>query len=110
MASLEIITGPCRGLQCSLTEPSIMVGRAPVCSISIPDDMVSRRHLQILFEQETGLHFAVDVGSANGVHVNGVRLERGNREQLADGDEILIGASRLIYVQSADDRAHMDSG
>ena len=80
-----------------------MIGRHESCALRIPDIRVSRRHLQIVYDRLRGKHFALDIGSANGVTVNGLRLVRGSERQLDDGDEILIGHSRLRY-------AHGDPG
>lgn len=76
-----------------------MIGRAESCALRIPDGRVSRRHLQIVYDQRRRMHFALDIGSANGVTVNELRLVRGSERQLDDGDEIRIGCSRLRYTR-----------
>ena len=75
-----------------------MIGRDASCALQIPDGRVSRRHLQIVFDRRRQQHFALDIGSTNGVTVNDLRLVRGTERELADGDEILIGGSRLRYA------------
>lgn len=77
-----------------------MIGRDDSCAISIPDGRISRRHLQIVFEGGADRYVAVDVGSSNGVIVNGERLERGAERVLEDGDEISIGSSCLRYSEA----------
>lgn len=69
-----------------------MLGRSAACEIVLDDGLVSRRHAQINLETERVV--LVDLGSVNGVYVNGVRVE-GSRD-LADGDRILIGKQELM--------------
>ena len=97
MASLDIQEGPAPGRQFGLGPRSVMIGRDESCTITIQDERVSRRHLQIVYDRRRDRHFVVDVGSSNGVLVNGVRIERGTERVLEDGDEIRIGHSRLRY-------------
>ncbi len=80
-----------------------MIGRDESCVLRIPDRRVSRRHLQIAYDRRRDTHFALDVGSANGVTVNGQRLVRGAEQPLDDGDEIRIGGSRLRYARGGTD-------
>ena len=77
-----------------------MIGRDEACSIPIPDEHVSRRHLQIGYDRRRDRHFAVDVGSTNGVTVNGTRLQRGALRLLDDGDLIHVGSSWLRYARN----------
>jgi len=79
-----------------------MIGRDASCAIPIADERISRRHLQVAYDDDRERHVAVDVGSSNGVAINGVRLVRGVERDLDDGDEIEIGGSRLRYSLSPD--------
>jgi pSer/pThr/pTyr-binding forkhead associated (FHA) protein len=99
MASLVIIDGPARGQRFDLREHTVIIGRDASCAIRIPDDRVLRRHLQVGYDNRGDRHFALDVGSENGVTVNGIRLQRGSLQSLDSGDEIRIGRSSLRYVQ-----------
>ena len=98
MASLVIIAGPARGQRFDLREHTVIIGRDESCAIRIPDERVSRRHLQVGYDSRGDRHFALDVGSENGVTVNGIRLQRGSLQSLDSGDEIRIGRSSLRYV------------
>jgi len=80
-----------------------MIGRDTSCALRIPDGRISRRHLQITYDRRRRKHFAVDIGSANGVTVNGLRLVRGSERHLDDGDEIHIGGSCLRYARGGPD-------
>jgi hypothetical protein len=63
-------------------------GRSSKCDLVLPDESqsVSRHHGR--FEVEGGKVTVVDLGSSNGVFVNGAKVEK---QELADGDAILIG-------------------
>ena len=71
----------------------IVVGRDPACEISHDDSLLSRRHAE--FVASTDVVKVRDLGSRNGVFVNGTRaVER----VLAEGDVIQIGPLRARYV------------
>ena len=70
----------------------VVIGRSRECDIQIADPNASRRHAEIRREGDT---FAiVDLGSTNGLEVNGRRTQRAN---LADGDRITIGTTDLVF-------------
>ncbi len=98
MATLLITAGPKEG-ECYPLESSrlISVGRDDQCNIQIIDDQMSRRHLQIRYEQVDDRHFAVDMRSANGVFVNGQRITQD--AALKDGDVIKVGQSQIRYTR-----------
>ena len=98
MATLIVMTGPCEGKTFPLQSSSLVsVGRDDQCSFQLVDNEVSRRHLQIRFEPDKGIHMAVDMRSANGVFINGARIT-GDR-QLDEGDVIRIGQSEIRYTE-----------
>ena len=51
----------------------LLVGRDPSCQVVVPDRVVSRRHAQI--SREAGTWVVRDLGSRNGIHVDGRRAE-----------------------------------
>jgi hypothetical protein len=73
-----------------LTGKVAVIGRDSSCDIVLNDDRCSRRHA-VLEETEMGL-VVRDTGSANGVFVNGRKLER---SRLSPGDTIRIGETIL---------------
>jgi pSer/pThr/pTyr-binding forkhead associated (FHA) protein len=61
-----------------------------------PEAKVSRRHARITMND--GKYFLEDLGSTNGTFVNrGKRLPAGTRQQLNDGDEIIVGKTFLRF-------------
>lgn len=109
MATLIITDGPASGEQFALDEHRIvLLGRDIDCTFQILDTQMSRRHMQIKRVDETGSHVAIDYGSTNGVIVNGSQIEEPT--PLRDGDEILIGETRIVYaVADSPDAKSIDS-
>ena len=61
-----------------------------------PEAKVSRRHARITMND--GKYYLEDLGSTNGTFVNrGKRLPTGTRQQLNDGDEIIVGKTFLRF-------------
>jgi nucleotide-binding universal stress UspA family protein len=82
-----------------LSEGQFAVGRNASCQLSLDDPLVSRRHA-ILYVSRDGV-LVEDLGSRNGVLVNGQRIE--GRVELRAGDKILIGAQELTLLHARDD-------
>ena len=67
------------------------MGRSRDCDIVVPDPNVSRVHAEVRHE---GLEYVlVDLGSTNGVEVNGRRVLRHN---LRDGDRVSLGGAEVV--------------
>ncbi len=103
MAALIIIDGPAEGQKFALEQHGlVMVGRDHTCTFQILDPQMSRMHFQIKRDPETEGHTAIDFKSANGVSVNGKRIEEPT--PLNDGDVIRTGNSSIVYsVEDAPD-------
>jgi transcriptional regulator with GAF, ATPase, and Fis domain len=91
-ARLEAVSGPFEGRTFPLAEGEISIGREPDNQISLLDSLVSRRHCII---RKNGQGFLLrDLDSRNSTFVNHVPVKE---RLLADGDEIRIGKSILIF-------------
>jgi FHA domain-containing protein len=75
-----------------LSGDRVMVGRSRECDVVLSDANVSRRHIE-LRRGERGWA-AVDLGSTNGMKVNGRRL---SHAELEPGDRITIGINDLTF-------------
>src|SRR5437588_5689477 len=72
-----------------LDKPILLLGRHPECDVQIESRKISRRHCCIALVND---HLVVrDLGSTNGIRINGVRVQEGN---LRANDELTIGNSR----------------
>ena len=75
---------------------SIVIGRSRECDIQIADPNVSRRHAEL--RREGSAFWLVDLGSTNGIDVNGRRQARA---KLSDGDRLTIGTTEIVFRQEA---------
>ena len=85
------------GVRHLLEPPGLVVGRGSDADLRINDPGISRRHVELRVEEQrvggrdTGVS-AVDLGSTNGMLVNGSRLQEA---ALQDGDTIRIGTTTM---------------
>ena len=80
-----------------MTLGEFAIGRSSSCNLALADGLVSRRHAIMHVGPE---HVVVeDLGSRNGVAVNGVRINGPRR--LAHMDRIYIGSQELVLIDAA---------
>jgi pSer/pThr/pTyr-binding forkhead associated (FHA) protein len=72
-----------------LDKPILLIGRDPECDIQIDSRKISRRHCCIA--QVNDYLVVRDLGSTNGIRINGLRVQEGN---LKEDDELTIGGNR----------------
>lgn len=90
-----------------LVGPEAILGRSPDCHITIEDPLISRRHARIAVRDEGA--FISDLGSRNGVKVNGRPIE--GETELKDGDRIRLGTQELLFsVVRRRDRGQRPTG
>ena len=89
------------GERLPLAPPGIVVGRGNDADLRVNDPGVSRRHVEFrVTEDANGPRVSVhDLGSTNGVLVNGKRVDNAT---LVDGAEIRIGNTTLTLHQRTD--------
>jgi len=91
--AVVVVRGAQSGTTWRLLDRVVRAGRHPDCGISLDDVTVSRDHAELRKTDEGVL--LVDLGSTNGVYLNGQITERA---LLKDGDQILIGKYYLVFV------------
>ena len=96
MASLIVTNGKQEGSYYPLGRRTNVIGRDEALPIQILDNMVSRKHLQIRFDPGSGMYFAYDMKSRNGVYVNNRRIEE--EVVLKDGDIIMVGMTSILFA------------
>jgi Nif-specific regulatory protein len=90
---LLVIAGPLEGSVFELGEGELSLGRDSSNRVRLADSLLSRRHCRITRAGDDFL--LTDLESLNGTFVNG----RPVREHaLADGDQITVGNSRLVFL------------
>jgi pSer/pThr/pTyr-binding forkhead associated (FHA) protein len=82
-----------------LPQGEFVIGRAPACQLCIDDPVVSRRHARILVGPEGAT--LEDMGSRNGLFLNGVPVRAAN--PLARGDKLRIGEIEMTLVCLTDE-------
>lgn len=95
MASLLITSGINKGDYYPLAEGVFTVGRDAKNTAQVIDDRVSRQHLRVRFDHESGRYLASDAGSRNGSSLNKKPLDQ--ETTLADGDVLAIGDTSLRF-------------
>ncbi len=76
-----------------LGDGETVIGRSPTCHVTIEDPLVSRRHAIVRIRGEQAV--AQDLGSRNGLLVNGRRIE--GMQTLVDGDRLRVGTQELVF-------------
>ena len=95
---LVLVSGPSAGQEYLLGPLRLTLGRGPDVDIEIADETLSRQHAAVEY---TGGRFRVeDLGSTNGLTVNGERVQAG---ELEHGDSFKIGNQQFqLLVEERD--------
>jgi len=91
----EVVTLTVAGRAHEVTKPSVVLGRSREADLRVADVNVSRRHAEL--RQEGATYWIVDLGSTNGLEVNGKRTDRA---RMRDGDRITIGSTEIVFGRS----------
>ena len=98
-ATLEV-----NGIRHPLRAPGLVIGRGSEADLRINDPGVSRRHLE--FEVGPDGIVAVDLGSTNGMRVNGAKV---SRARLADGAIVKIANTEMtVHIDADSPAGHRD--
>lgn len=81
------LQGLAAGSTFALTDGDVVIGRDGDNGIVLAENTVSRRHARLLRDSQ-GQFTVSDLGSANGIYINGTRIQRAI---LSSGDELKIG-------------------
>ncbi|MFT5290942.1 MAG: hypothetical protein ACI8PQ_001111 [Planctomycetota bacterium] len=94
-SKLYVLSGKDLGSAFEVVSGSL-IGRAEDCGIRLTDASISRQHARL---EKEGAHWhLIDLGSRNGLHQGGERLER---IVLVDHDEFLLGEVKLRFRNAA---------
>jgi hypothetical protein len=72
-----------------------VIGRSRDCDVTVDDANVSRHHAEV--RPSGGSWIVRDLGSTNGVKVNGQRVDPTRAQSLRPGDVLELGTSRLTF-------------
>jgi len=97
---LVSISGRETGKAIALKQRTLKIGREDGCDLVIESPHISRLHAELFWE---GTQLKIkDLGSTNGVFVNGQRIQE---EILSNGDKILLGTQmyyKIVYQDAID--------
>jgi len=82
------------GKRTVLSGSRVLLGRSRECDIQLDDPNTSRRHAEV--RREGHAWVVADLGSTNGIKVNGHRVAE---VELHPGDEVTLGLVRLRFEQ-----------
>jgi hypothetical protein len=78
----------------------VMLGRSSSCDIAVRERSVSKQHALLVID---GARFTiVDLGSHNGISVNGKRTVAKGKTPLSSGDVLELGDVSLLFLDAAD--------
>lgn len=92
VGTLTVLKGPRLGSVYRLQRGRNVVGRGPEAEVRISLDGISRAHANIVVEQDRV--YVEDLGSTNGTHLRGQRID--GVAELQDGDRINLGGEVVL--------------
>jgi len=81
------------GMKHPLDPPGIVIGRGTDADLRINDPGISRLHAEVKVHPASGAAEIVDLGSTNGITVNGHKVRQAT---LTEGTRIEIGSTRML--------------
>ena len=87
-----------QGTDLEMPPGEFVVGRSSSCSLALDDALVSRRHAAIHNDPD-GV-WVEDLGSRNGIQVNGERVE--GKRKIGHLDRVTVGSHELVLVEISD--------
>jgi hypothetical protein len=93
----ELVTLSWNGDSLQVKQPRIVIGRSRDCDVQLADANVSRRHAEL--RQEGASYWIVDLGSTNGIEVNGKRVKRA---KLRSGDTVTLGSTEVTFSRESE--------
>jgi hypothetical protein len=92
----EVVTLEANGTSHAIDKASVVIGRSKDSDVRLADPNVSRRHAEV--KQEGTAYWILDLGSTNGLTVNGRKQQRAKLEH---DDRITIGSTDLVFRRGA---------
>jgi len=86
-----------------LGQGEFVIGRSAECQLALDDPLVSRKHAMLVVGADSVI--IKDLGSRNGVVVNGTKID--TSRILLDGDRIMIGSQEMTLVSWQRDPGQM---
>jgi hypothetical protein len=91
----EVVSLTADGQRHEIDKRTFLLGRSQDCDMRVADPNVSRRHAEL--RQEGTAYWIVDLGSTNGIEVNG---QSTTRAKLEHGDTITLGSTEVVFERA----------
>jgi len=89
---ITVVRGPYKGREFVFTTDVVTLGKAPQNDIPLPDETVSRQHMEILRDAKG--YLLRDLGSTNGTFLDGAEI----REAFVrNGSQVTVGETRFRF-------------
>jgi predicted component of type VI protein secretion system len=100
MPRIVVLSGAATGRSLEIPAPPsrLVIGRAEHCQLVLGDPQVSREHAE-LFRDLDGVMIH-NLSAKNGIEINDQLI---GQRRLRDGDELSIGATRLLFEDPAEE-------
>jgi len=95
LKQLRVTAGPLAGTRITLSDQTILIGRADDSTLVLTDDFASSRHARLT--QREGRWYVEDLGSTNGTYLDQQRVQ--GPLAVAPGQPIRIGATVIELHQ-----------
>lgn len=102
MPCLITLSGPEKGEILPLRAGKLKMGRSPSADLVLRGPGISRVHAELEVDEE-GRVYVQDLGSTNGIFING---EPNQRAQLKDGDTLGLGPEVTLRLEHSDQQVH----
>jgi pSer/pThr/pTyr-binding forkhead associated (FHA) protein len=99
-ASVVVLSGDAAGTEWTVEAPQTTIGRGDACEWKIDDDTMSKEHATLEFGN--GSFRLRDLGSMNGVRVNGSEVRAA---ELENGDHFQLGDHEFQFVLQEREKA-----
>jgi phage tail-like protein len=86
--------------QFTVSRAAVFLGRAASNDIPLNQVQISRRHMRIFWQD--GSFWIEDLGSANGVWLNDMRIEPHIPRKVSPGDQIRVGPFNITFAELVD--------
>jgi pSer/pThr/pTyr-binding forkhead associated (FHA) protein len=100
VARLVVLSGPCTGKSLDIPAPvsRSLVGRGESCQLVLPDPEIAPEHAELVHDLDGVLMRHVE--SKHALTINGQVVAQ---RRLRDGDELLLGTTRLLFEEPAEE-------
>jgi len=89
---ITVVRGPYKGRDFVFTTDVVTLGKAPQNDIPLPDETVSRQHMEI--QRDTKGYLLRDLGSTNGTYLDGAEIREAF---LRNGSQVTVGETRFRF-------------